>query len=118
VGPLEATIQKQPFPCFCHFWASWSDEDVDAVASGTSLGKASFDRDGVRSLRRGWVEIIGPGQAAKNCRLAARRSAVRKVRVSEFFIALFRRKENLTKPQAEFGITQKYIDEGAIIILE
>jgi hypothetical protein len=94
-------------------------EDKDAVAGGKSLGKASLAEmesdlcavDGLKSSTLVKLQELSIGSEKK--------APVRKVRVSEFF-------NRPIQTQAELDNTlkllrdslQKYIDEGAIVILE
>lgn len=96
-----------------------TDEDKEAVANGTSLGKASLTEmesdlaavDGLKSSVLVKLQEISIGSEKK--------APVRKVRVSDFF-----NRPITTQPELEKALTlirdslQKYIDEGAIIILE
>jgi len=94
-------------------------EDKEAVAEGTSLGVASLTEmesdlcavDGLKSSVLVKLQEMSLGGEKK--------TPVRKVRVSEFF-----NRPIQTQPELEQALTlirdslQKYIDEGAIIILE
>jgi len=94
-------------------------EDKEAVADGTSLGEASLTEmesdlcavDGLKSSVLVKLQEVSLGGEKK--------APVRKVRVSEFF-----NRPIQTQPELEQALTlirdslQKYIDEGAIIILE
>jgi hypothetical protein len=96
-----------------------SDEDKEAVASGTTLGKASLTEmesdlaavDGLKSSVLVKLQELSIGDDKK--------APVRRVRVSDFF-------NRPIQTQAEFDRAlelirdslQKCIDEGAVIILE
>ena len=96
-----------------------TDEDKDAVAKGTSLGKASLtemesDLAAVNGLRSSVLiklqELsIGSGKKAP----------VRRIRVSEFFNRPIQTQADLDKTLDLIRDSlQKCIDEGAVIILE
>lgn len=94
-------------------------EDIEAVADGTSLGEASLTEmesdlcavDGLKSSVLVKLQEMSIGGEKK--------APVRKVRVSQFF-----NRPIQTQPELDQALTlirdslQKYIDEGAIIILE
>jgi hypothetical protein len=92
---------------------------VDAVASGTSLGKASLTEmesdlcavDGLRSSVLVKLQELSIGGEKK--------APVRKVRVSEFFNRPIQTQGELDNALKLIRDSlQKCIDEGAIIILE
>jgi hypothetical protein len=96
-----------------------TDEDKDAVATGTSLGKSSLtemesDLAAVNGLRSSVLVklqemLIG----------SEKKAPVRKVRVSEFFNRPIQTQAELDKALDLIRDSlQKCIDEGAIIILE
>ena len=96
-----------------------TDEDKEAVASGTSLGKASLTEmesdlaavDGLKSSVLVKLQELSIGGEKK--------APVRKVRVSEFFNRPIQTQEELDKAlELIRDSLQKCIDEGAIIILE
>jgi hypothetical protein len=96
-----------------------TDEDKDAVAKGTSLGKASLTEmesdlaavDGLRSSVLVKLQEMSIGSGKK--------APVRKVRMSEFFNRPIETQAELDKALDLIRDSlQKCIDEGAIIILE
>lgn len=96
-----------------------SDEDKEAVEQGKSLGKASLTEmesdlaaiDGLKSSVLVKLQELSIGSEKK--------APVRKVRVSEFLSRPIETQEELDKALALIRDSlQKYIDEGAIIILE
>ena len=96
-----------------------TDEDKEAVTSGTSLGKASLTEmesdlaavDGLKSSVLVKLQELSIGSEKK--------APVRKVRVSEFFNRPIQTQEELDKALDLIRDSlQKCIDEGAIIILE
>jgi hypothetical protein len=96
-----------------------TDEDTNAVANGTSLGKASLTEmesdlcavDGLRSSVLVKLQELSIG--------AEKKAPVRKVRVSELFNRPIQTKADLDKALDLIRDSlQKFIDEGAIIILE
>jgi hypothetical protein len=96
-----------------------ADEDKDAVAQGASLGKASLTEmdsdlaavDGLKSSVLVKLQELSIGGEKK--------APVRKVRVSDFFNRPIQTQSEL---DTALGLIrdslQKYIDEGAVIILE
>jgi len=119
-GPLEATNPETASSLLSSLVGRvGADEDVDAVASGTSLGKASLTEmesdlcavDGLRSSVLVKLQELSIGGEKK--------APVRKVRVSEFFNRPIQTQGELDKALKLIRDSlQKYIDEGAIIILE
>lgn len=96
-----------------------TDEDKEAVAKGTSLGKANLTEmesdlcamDGLRSSVLVKLQELSLGGEKK--------APVRKVRVSEFFNRPIQTQAELDKALDLIRDSlQKCIDEGAIIILE
>ena len=96
-----------------------TDEDKDAVANGTSLGRATLTElesdlaavDGLKSSVLVKLQEVSIGGEKK--------APVRKVRVSEFFNRPIQTRAELDKVLRLIEeLLQKYIDEGAIIILE
>ena len=96
-----------------------ADEDKDAVAKGTSLGKASLTEmesdlcavEGLKSSVLVKLQELSMGGEKK--------APVRKVRVSEFFNRPIQTQAELDKAlELIRDSLQKCIDEGAIIILE
>jgi hypothetical protein len=94
-------------------------EERDAVAGGRSLGKASLTEmesdlcavDGLKSSVLFKLQEFSIGGEKK--------APVRRVQVSEFFNRPIQTKEELEKAlRLLHESLQKYIDEGAIIILE
>jgi len=96
-----------------------TDEDKETVANGASLGRASLTEmesdlaavEGLKSSVLVKLQEMSIGSEKK--------APVRKVRVSDFF-----NRPITTQPELDNALTlirdslQKYIDEGAIIILE
>ena len=96
-----------------------TDDDKEAVKVGTSLGKSSLTEmesdlaaiDGLKSSVLVKLQELSIGSEKK--------APVRKVRVSEFFNRPIQTQEELDKVLDLIrNSLQKYIDEGAIIILE
>jgi hypothetical protein len=96
-----------------------TDQEKAAVAEGTSLGQASLTEmesdlcavDGLKSSVLVKLQEISVGGEKK--------APVRRVRVSEFFNQPIRTKAELDKTlKLMRDSLQKYIDEGAIVILE
>jgi len=96
-----------------------TDEDKEAVAKGTSLGKASLTEmesdlcavDGLKS------SVLVKLQELSIC--SEKKAPIRKVRVSEFFNRPIQTQAELDKALDLIRDSlQKCIDEGAIIILE
>ena len=96
-----------------------ADEDRENVSNGTTLGKASLTEmesdlcavDGLKSSVLVKLQELSLGGEKK--------APVRKVRVSEFFNRPIQTQEELDKAlDLMRDSLQKYIDEGAIIILE
>jgi hypothetical protein len=119
-GPLEATNPETASSLLLSLLGRvGADEDVDAVTSGTSLGRASLTEmesdlcavDGLRSSVLVKLQELSIGGEKK--------APVRKVRVSEFFNRPIQTQGELDKALKLIRDSlQKYIDEGAIIILE
>ena len=96
-----------------------TDEDKESVKRGTSLGQSSLTEmesdlaavDGLKSSGLVKLQELSIGGEKK--------APVRKVRVSEFFNRPIQTQEELDKALNLIRDSlQKYIDEGAIIILE
>jgi hypothetical protein len=96
-----------------------SDEDKNAVASGASIGNASLTEmgsdiaavDGLKSSVLVKLQELSIGGEKK--------APVRRVRVSEFFNRPIQTQDELDKALDLIRDSlQKYIDEGAVIILE
>lgn len=96
-----------------------TNEDKEAVKAGTSLGKSSLTEmesdlaavDGLKSSVLVKLQELSIGGEKK--------APVRKVRVSEFFNRPIETQAELEQALKLLGDSlQKYIDEGAIIILE
>jgi hypothetical protein len=96
-----------------------TDEDKEAVKGGTSLGKSSLTEmesdlaavDGLKSSVLVKLQELSIGGEKK--------APVRKVRVSQFFNRPIETQAELEQALKLLGDSlQKYIDEGAIIILE
>ena len=96
-----------------------TDEDMEAVKGGTSLGKSSLTEmesdlaavDGLKSAVLFKLQELSIG--------SEKQAPVRKVRVSEFFNRPIETQAELEKALTLIRDSlQKYIDEGAIIILE
>jgi hypothetical protein len=96
-----------------------TDEDKESVKRGTSLGQSSLTEmesdlaavNGLKSSVLVKLQELSIGSEKK--------APVRKVRVSEFFNRPIQTQEELDKALSLIRDSlQKYIDEGAIIILE
>jgi hypothetical protein len=96
-----------------------TDVDMESVKGGTSLGKSSLTEmesdlaavDGLKSSVLFKLQELSIGSEKK--------APVRKVRVSEFFNRPIETQAELDKALLLIRDSlQKYIDEGAIIILE
>ena len=119
-GPLEATNPAMAASLLSPLLGRvGTDEDKEAVASGTSLGKASLTEmesdlaavDGLKSSVLVKLQELSIGGEKK--------APVRKVRVSEFFNRPIQTQAELDKALDLIRDSlQKCIDEGAIIILE
>jgi len=119
-GPLEANNPGLSSSLLSPLMGRVStDEDKEAVKSGTSLGKSSLTEmesdlaavDGLKSSVMVVLQELSIGSATT--------APVRKVRVSEFFNRPIQTQEELDKVLTLIRDSlQKYIDEGAIIILE
>jgi hypothetical protein len=119
-GPLEATNPGIASSLLSSLLGRvGTDEDKDAVAKGASLGKASLTEmesdlcavDGLKSSVLFKLQELSIGGEKK--------APVRRVRVSEFFNRPIQTQEELEKTLNLIrDALQKYIDEGAIIILE
>ena len=119
-GPLEATNSSMATSLLSSFLGRvGTDEDKEAVAKGTSLGKASLTEmesdlcavDGLKSSVLFKLQELSIGSEKK--------APVRRVRVSEFFNRPIQTQKELDKALDLIRDSlQKYIDEGAIIILE
>ena len=119
-GPLEATNPGIASSLLSSLLGRvGADEDKDAVANGSSLGKASLTEmesdlcavDGLKSSVLFKLQELSIGGEKK--------APVRRVRVSEFFNRPIQTQEELEKTLNLIrDALQKYIDEGAIIILE
>jgi len=119
-GPLEASNPSTAATLLSPLMGRvGTDDDKDAVTAGTSLGKASLTEmesdlaavEGLKSSVLVKLQEMSIGSEKK--------TPVRKVRVSDFF-----NRPITTQPELDSALTlirdslQKYIDEGAIIILE
>jgi hypothetical protein len=119
-GPLEATNPETASSLLSSLLGRvGTDEDRDAVAKGKSLGKASLTEmesdlcavDGLKSSIMVKLQELSLGGEKK--------APVRKVRVSEFFNRPIQTQGELDKAlELIRDSLQKFIDEGAIIILE
>ena len=119
-GPLEATNPDTASSLLSSLLGRvGTDEDKEAVAKGTSLGKASLTEmesdlcavDGLKSSVLVKLQELSIGGEKK--------APVRKVRVSEFFNRPIQTQAELDKAlELIRDSLQKCIDEGAIIILE
>jgi hypothetical protein len=119
-GPLEATNPGTASSLLSPLLGRvGTDEDKDAVAKGTSLGKASLAEmesdlcavEGLKSSVLVKLQELSMGGEKK--------APVRRVRVSEFFNRPIQTQAELKKALELIAESlQKYIDEGAIIILE
>ena len=119
-GPLEVTNPELASSLLSSLSARLgTDEDKEMVARHTSLGKASLNEmesdlcavDGLKSsvlVKLQELSIEGE-----------KKTPVRKVRVSEFFNRPIQTQQELNKALDLIRDSlQKYIDEGAVIILE
>jgi hypothetical protein len=119
-GPLEATNPGTASSLLSPLLGRvGTDEDKDAVSKGTSLGKASLTEmesdlcavEGLKSSVLVKLQELSMGGEKK--------APVRRVRVSEFFNRPIQTQAELKKALELIADSlQKYIDEGAIIILE
>jgi hypothetical protein len=119
-GPLEASNPSMASSLLSPLLGRvGTDEDKDAVANGTSLGKSSLTEmesdlaavDGLKSSVLIKLQELSIGSATK--------APVRRVRVSEFFNRPIQTQAELDKAlELIRDSLQKFIDEGAIIILE
>ena len=119
-GPLEATNPETASSLLSSLSGRvGTDEDKNAVAKGTSLGKASLTEmesdlcavDGLKSSVLVKLQELSIGGEKK--------APVRKVRVSELFNRPIQTQAELDKAlELIRDSLQKFIDEGAIIILE
>jgi hypothetical protein len=119
-GPLEATNPQTASSLLSPlFGRVGTDEDKAAVINDRSLGNASLTEmesdlcavDGLKSSVLVRLQEMSIGSEKK--------APIRKVRVSEFFNRPIQTQEELNTALHLIGDSlQKYIDEGAIIILE
>jgi hypothetical protein len=119
-GPLEATNPETASSLLSSLLGRvGTDEDRNSVAKGTSLGKASLTEmesdlcavDGLKSSSLVRLQELSIGSEKK--------APVRRVRVSEFFNRPIQTQAELDKAlELIRDSLQKFIDEGAIIILE
>ncbi len=119
-GPLEVTNPELASSLLSSLSARLgTDDDKEAVARHTSLGKASLNEmesdlcavNGLKSSVVVKLQELSIGGEKK--------APVRRVRVSEFFNSPINTQEELDKAiDLIRDSLQKYIDEGAIIILE
>ena len=119
-GPLEATNPGVASTLLSPLVVRvGTPEEKDAVASGESLGKASLaemesDLCAVGGLKSSVLVKLQEFSIG-----GEKKAPVRRVRVSEYFSRPIQTKEELEKAlKLLHDSLQKYIDEGAIIILE
>ncbi len=119
-GPLESTNPGMAASLLSPLQGRvGTDEDREAVAEGSSLGKASLtemqsDLAAVDGLKSSVIVRLQELSIGSN-----KKAPLRKVRVSEFFNRPIETQDDLNKAiQLIRDSLQKCIDEGAIIILE
>ncbi|TWW11528.1 hypothetical protein E3A20_04640 [Planctomyces bekefii] len=119
-GPLESTNPGMAASLLSPLQGRvGTDEDREAVAEGSSLGKASLtemqsDLAAVDGLKSSVIVRLQELSIGSN-----RKAPLRKVRVSEFFNRPIETQDDLNKAlELIRDSLQKCIDEGAIIILE
>ena len=119
-GPLEATNPETASSLLSPLLGRvGNDEDKQSVVEGASVGKASLTEmesdlcavDGLKSSVLVKLQEFSIGSEKK--------APVRRVRLSEFFNRPIQTQEDLEKALGLLRDSlQKYIDEGAVIILE